>query len=107
MIARTAVSQVDQVGNRTHLSCYWLERGFFKQADRHITEGVRPTVVAEGFDRIGKMPSQLMCASRRGKAQSLTSSVLDNLFLPAKCARRTRLVYFGLPGGSQLWRLES
>ncbi|KAI6157526.1 chaperonin Cpn60/TCP-1 family [Pisolithus tinctorius] len=49
MIARTAVAQDDQVGDGT--TCVVLLVGeLLKQADRYISEGVHPTVVAEGFD---------------------------------------------------------
>ena len=49
MIARTAVSQDDQVGDGT-TSVVLLVGELLKQADRFISEGVHPTVIAEGFD---------------------------------------------------------
>jgi hypothetical protein len=49
MIARTAVSQDDQVGDGT-TSVVLLVGELLKQADRYIAEGVHPTVIAEGFD---------------------------------------------------------
>ncbi|KAG9316313.1 chaperonin Cpn60/TCP-1 family [Chiua virens] len=49
MIARTAVSQDDQVGDGT-TSVVLLVGELLKQADRYISEGVHPTVIGEGFD---------------------------------------------------------
>jgi T-complex protein 1 subunit zeta len=49
MIARTAVSQDEQVGDGT-TSVVLLVGELLKQADRYISEGVHPTVIAEGFD---------------------------------------------------------
>ncbi|KAL1673947.1 chaperonin Cpn60/TCP-1 family [Schizophyllum commune] len=49
MIARTAVAQDDQVGDGT-TSVVLLVGELLKQADRYISEGVHPTVIAEGFD---------------------------------------------------------
>lgn len=49
MIARTATAQDDQVGDGT-TSVVLLVGELLKQADRYISEGVHPTVVAEGFD---------------------------------------------------------
>lgn len=49
MIARTAVSQDDQVGDGT-TSVVLLVGELLKQADRYVSEGVHPTVIAEGFD---------------------------------------------------------
>lgn len=49
MIARTAVAQDDQVGDGT-TSVVLLVGELLKQADRYISEGAHPTVVAEGFD---------------------------------------------------------
>lgn len=49
MIARTAVSQDDQVGDGT-TSVVLLVGELLKQADRYTSEGVHPTVIAEGFD---------------------------------------------------------
>lgn len=49
MIARTAVAQDDQVGDGT-TSVVLLVGELLKQADRYISEGVHPTVIAEGFE---------------------------------------------------------
>ena len=49
MIAKTAVAQDDQVGDGT-TSVVLLVGELLKQADRYISEGVHPTVIAEGFD---------------------------------------------------------
>ncbi|KAI6169441.1 chaperonin Cpn60/TCP-1 family [Pisolithus thermaeus] len=49
MIARTAVAQDDQVGDGT-TSVVLLVGELLKQVDRYISEGVHPTVIAEGFD---------------------------------------------------------
>ncbi|KDQ57764.1 hypothetical protein JAAARDRAFT_156742 [Jaapia argillacea MUCL 33604] len=49
MIARTAVAQDEQVGDGT-TSVVLLVGELLKQADRYISEGVHPTVIAEGFD---------------------------------------------------------
>ncbi|KAH6913959.1 chaperonin-containing T-complex zeta subunit Cct6 [Coprinopsis sp. MPI-PUGE-AT-0042] len=49
MIARTAVAQDDQVGDGT-TSVVLLVGELLKQADRYTSEGVHPTIIAEGFD---------------------------------------------------------
>ncbi|KAM6502446.1 Chaperonin Cpn60/TCP-1 family [Amanita muscaria] len=49
MIARTAVAQDEQVGDGT-TSVVLLVGELLKQAERFISEGVHPTVIAEGFD---------------------------------------------------------
>ncbi|KAI0298601.1 T-complex protein 1 zeta subunit [Russula brevipes] len=49
MIARTAVAQDDQVGDGT-TSVVLLVGELLKQADRYISEGVHPSVIATGFD---------------------------------------------------------
>ncbi|RXW16771.1 hypothetical protein EST38_g9076 [Candolleomyces aberdarensis] len=49
MIARTAVAQDEQVGDGT-TSVVLLVGELLKQADRYISEGVHPTVIAGGFD---------------------------------------------------------
>ncbi|KAF8532516.1 chaperonin-containing T-complex zeta subunit Cct6 [Gautieria morchelliformis] len=49
MIARTAVAQDEQVGDGT-TSVVLLVGELLKQADRYISEGVHPTVIATGFD---------------------------------------------------------
>jgi T-complex protein 1 subunit zeta len=49
MIARTAVAQDDQVGDGT-TSVVLLVGELLKQAERYTSEGVHPTIMAEGFD---------------------------------------------------------
>ena len=49
MIARTAVAQDEQCGDGT-TSVVLLVGELLKQADRYISEGVHPTVIAEGYD---------------------------------------------------------
>ncbi|KLO20363.1 chaperonin-containing T-complex zeta subunit Cct6 [Schizopora paradoxa] len=49
MIARTAVAQDEQVGDGT-TSVVLLVGELLKQAERYTSEGVHPTVVADGFD---------------------------------------------------------
>ncbi|KAJ7446175.1 chaperonin Cpn60/TCP-1 family [Mycena galericulata] len=49
MIAKTAVAQDDQVGDGT-TSVVLLVGELLKQADRYTSEGVHPTVIAEGYD---------------------------------------------------------
>ncbi|GJJ06632.1 T-complex protein 1 subunit zeta [Clathrus columnatus] len=53
MIAKTAVAQDDQVGDGT-TSVVLLVGELLKQADRYISEGVHPTVIATGFDAAKK-----------------------------------------------------
>ncbi|KDQ21511.1 hypothetical protein BOTBODRAFT_25953 [Botryobasidium botryosum FD-172 SS1] len=72
MIARTAVAQDDQVGDGT-TSVVLLVGELLKQADRYISEGVHPTVIAEGFDL--------------AKKESLT--FLDSFRVPSKLDRAT------------------
>jgi T-complex protein 1 subunit zeta len=72
MIARTAVAQDDQVGDGT-TSVVLLVGELLKQADRYISEGVHPTVIAEGFDI--------------AKKQSL--EFLDSFKQPSKIDRAT------------------
>ncbi|KAM5530392.1 hypothetical protein V8D89_015953 [Ganoderma adspersum] len=59
MIARTAVAQDDQVGDGT-TSVVLLVGELLKQADRFISEGVHPTVIAEGFDIAKKEALQFL-----------------------------------------------
>jgi chaperonin GroEL (HSP60 family) len=61
MIARTAVAQDDQVGDGT-TSVVLLVGELLKQADRYVSEGVHPTVIAEGFD-LAKKEALTVCAS--------------------------------------------
>jgi T-complex protein 1 subunit zeta len=61
MIARTAVAQDDQVGDGT-TSVALLVGELLKQADRYISEGVHPTVIAEGFD-LAKKDALTVCIS--------------------------------------------
>jgi T-complex protein 1 subunit zeta len=60
MIARTAVSQDDQVGDGT-TSVVLLVGELLKQADRFISEGVHPSVIAEGFD-LAKKEALKVCS---------------------------------------------
>jgi len=60
MIARTAVSQDDQVGDGT-TSVVLLVGELLKQADRYISEGVHPSVIAEGFD-LAKKEALKVCS---------------------------------------------
>ena len=64
MIARTAVSQDDQVGDGT-TSVVLLVGELLKQADRYISEGVHPSVISEGFD-LGKKEALKVCSLRSG-----------------------------------------
>jgi T-complex protein 1 subunit zeta len=59
MIARTAVAQDEQVGDGT-TSVVLLVGELLKQADRFISEGVHPTVIAEGFD-LAKQEALKVC----------------------------------------------
>jgi chaperonin GroEL (HSP60 family) len=74
MIARTAVAQDDQVGDGT-TSVVLLVGELLKQADRYISEGVHPTVIAEGFDiakkdalSVSASPSKVLTTSSQGPA---------------------------------------
>jgi T-complex protein 1 subunit zeta len=49
MIAKTAVAMDEQVGDGT-TSVVLLVGELLKQADRYISEGVHPVVIADGFD---------------------------------------------------------
>ena len=49
MIARTAVAQDEQVGDGT-TSVVLLVGELLKQADRYISEGLHPRVIADGYD---------------------------------------------------------
>lgn len=60
MIARTAVAQDDQVGDGT-TSVVLLVGELLKQADRYTSEGVHPTVIAQGFD-LGKKEALAVCS---------------------------------------------
>ncbi|KAH9942248.1 chaperonin-containing T-complex zeta subunit Cct6 [Epithele typhae] len=64
MIARTAVAQDDQVGDGT-TSVVLLVGELLKQADRYISEGVHPTVIAEGFDIAKKEALSFLDTFRR------------------------------------------
>ena len=76
MIARTAVSQDDQVGDGT-TSVVLLVGELLKQADRFISEGVHPSVIAEGFDLAKKealkVRSPAFCPFRSGGDPALSS----------------------------------
>src|SRR6266481_4189139 len=77
MIARTAVAQDEQVGDGT-TSVVLLVGELLKQADRYISEGVHPTVIATGFDL--------------AKKEALTVS---RFFTSDSLLRITRAVVFG------------
>ena len=62
MIARTAVAQDDQVGDGT-TSVVLLVGEMLKQADRFISEGVHPSVIATGFD-IAKKEALAVCSTQ-------------------------------------------
>ncbi|KAG8936818.1 T-complex protein 1 subunit zeta [Tulasnella sp. 418] len=72
MIARTAVAQDEQTGDGT-TSVVLLVGELLKQADRYISEGVHPTVIAEGFD----------------VAKKEALSFLDTYKIPSKLDRAT------------------
>ena len=76
MIARTAVAQDDQVGDGT-TSVVLLVGELLKQADSYISEGVHPTVIAEGFELAKKealaVRTSPLCLARK-EADSSTSS---------------------------------
>lgn len=65
MIARTAVAQDDQVGDGT-TSVVLLVGELLRQADRYISEGVHPTVIAEGFDVAKKEALSVSTVHSRG-----------------------------------------
>jgi T-complex protein 1 subunit zeta len=75
MIAKTAVAQDDQVGDGT-TSVVLLVGELLKQADRYTSEGVHPTVIAEGFDLAKKESLVVSLAhfSARTSAIDQTSS---------------------------------
>ena len=60
MIARTAVAQDDQVGDGT-TSVVLLVGELLKQAERYTSEGVHPTVIAEGYDLAKKEALSVRC----------------------------------------------
>jgi T-complex protein 1 subunit zeta len=89
MIARTAVAQDDQVGDGT-TSVVLLVGELLKQADRYISEGVHPTVIAEGID-VAKKEALLVSSFNCG-ATDLDFSVrkfLDNFKQPSQLDRAT------------------
>jgi len=59
MIARTAVAQDEQVGDGT-TSVVLLVGELLKQAERYTSEGVHPTVIAEGID-LAKKDALTVC----------------------------------------------
>src|SRR6266436_3793470 len=67
MIARTAVAQDDQVGDGT-TSVVLLVGELLKQSDRFISEGVHPTVIAEGFDLAKKEALAVRTRARNSRA---------------------------------------
>ena len=90
MIARTAVSQDDQVGDGT-TSVVLLVGELLKQADRFISEGVHPTVIAEGFDLAKKEALKVRSADFFLVPSGLQSSLefLDEFKKPATLDRAT------------------
>lgn len=68
------MAQDDQVGDGT-TSVVLLVGELLKQADRYISEGVHPTVVAEGFD----------IAKKEALAVSCRCSRCSTAFAPAFC----------------------
>lgn len=76
MIARTAVAQDDQVGDGT-TSVVLLVGELLKQADRYISEGVHPTVIAEGFD-IAKKDALEVCHLQHSIFKLTISQFLDS-----------------------------
>ncbi|KAJ6594013.1 chaperonin Cpn60/TCP-1 family [Mycena capillaripes] len=76
MIAKTAVAQDDQVGDGT-TSVVLLVGELLKQADRYTSEGVHPTVIAEGFD-LAKKESLLFLDSFK-QAVKLDRATLINV----------------------------
>lgn len=59
MIARTAVAQDEQVGDGT-TSVVLLVGELLKQAERYTSEGVHPTIIAEGYD-VAKKEALSVC----------------------------------------------
>lgn len=97
MIARTAVAQDDQVGDGT-TSVVLLVGELLKQADRYISEGVHPTVIAEGFDLAKKEAlavcyfhnlSLASCSCRVSIFLFLCAQFLDTFKQPSKLDRAT------------------
>lgn len=76
MIARTAVAQDDQVGDGT-TSVVLLVGELLKQAERYTSEGVHPTVIAEGFDLAKKEALKVRYISSR-----FTYHLSNSLCLP-------------------------
>lgn len=90
MIARTAVAQDDQVGDGT-TSVVLLVGELLKQADRFISEGVHPTVIAEGFDLAKKEALVVRAHALLFASFSLNCVVqfLDSFKRPSKLDRAT------------------
>jgi len=91
MIARTAVSQDDQVGDGT-TSVVLLVGELLKQADRYVSEGVHPSVIAEGFDLAKKealkVCSIVFCLVRRTN-DTFILEFLDSFKKPVRLDRAT------------------
>jgi len=90
MIARTAVSQDDQVGDGT-TSVVLLVGELLKQADRYVSEGVHPSVIAEGFDlakkealKVRSIVFSLICRANDTVVSSfwMVSKSLSNWIVP-------------------------
>ncbi|KAI0268708.1 T-complex protein 1 zeta subunit [Gloeopeniophorella convolvens] len=85
MIARTAVAQDDQVGDGT-TSVVLLVGELLKQADRYISEGVHPSVIAAGYDIAKKEALAFLDTFKQ--PSSLDRATLVNL---AKTSLATKL----------------
>lgn len=72
MIAKTAVAQDDQVGDGT-TSVVLLVGELLKQSERYTSEGVHPTVIAEGFDLAKKEALVVSCSSSSSSASYFNS----------------------------------
>ena len=82
MIARTAVSQDDQVGDGT-TSVVLLVGELLKQADRYISEGVHPSVIAEGFD-VAKKEALKVRPSVFGLACPVDNTITSSFWMTSK-----------------------
>ena len=84
MIARTAVAQDDQVGDGT-TSVVLLVGELLKQADRFISEGVHPTVIAEGFDLAKKEALAVRSVIHAKKNLSTSHIFFNSSSIHSKC----------------------
>lgn len=82
MIARTAVSQDDQVGDGT-TSVVLLVGELLKQADRYISEGVHPSVIAEGFD-VAKKEALKVRPSAFGLVYPVNNTIILSFWMASK-----------------------